>query len=107
MRERLYSIIEKAREGDRISKIYDWYIMCIAIISVLPLMFRAELPMAKMIETVTVYLLFLDYIVRWMTYDYHIKRHTPWAFALYPVTPYALWIYWGFCLQSDCFRRVS
>lgn len=90
MRERLYTIIEKAQKGDKVSKLYDWYIILIAIISVVPLMFRTTSPALKSLETVTVYLLFLDYILRWMTHDYHVKKHSPWAFIIYPITPFAI-----------------
>lgn len=87
MRERLYTIVERAENGDTASKIYDWFFMCVAVISVVPLAFRTPFPMMKTVETVTVYLLFFDYILRWMTRDYHVKKHSPWAFILYPITP--------------------
>lgn len=90
MRKRMYEIIEKAQGQDTISHIYDWYIMGIALISVVPLMVHDMNPMLKTLETITVYLLFLDYIMRWMTYDYHIKKHTVGAFVKYPLTPLAL-----------------
>lgn len=90
MRKRMYEIIEKAQEKDRISHIYDWYIMGIALLSVLPLMVHEMNPTWRTLETWTVYLLFLDYIMRWMTYDYHIKKHSVWAFVTYPITPLAV-----------------
>lgn len=90
MRKRMYEIIEKAHGNDRISHIYDWYIMGIALISVVPLMVHEINPALRTLETITVYLLFLDYIMRWMTYDYHIKKHSVWAFIRYPLTPIAI-----------------
>lgn len=90
MRERIFTIIERGQDEDKISRLYDWYIMCVAVLSVTPMMFRESYPFLSIIETVTVYLLFLDYILRWMTQDYRFKRHSPWAFILYPVTPFAI-----------------
>lgn len=90
MRERIYTLIEKAHNHDPLSKAYDWYIMLIACVSVVPLMFRTNNNILNTIETITVYLLFLDYILRWITHDYRVKKHSPWAFILYPITPFAI-----------------
>lgn len=90
MRERIYTIIEKSQDHDTISKVYDWYIICIACLSVIPLMFRESTSAITTLETITVYLLFLDYILRWITQDYRAKKHSPWAFLIYPITPFAI-----------------
>ncbi|MEG0274387.1 MAG: ion transporter [Longicatena sp.] len=90
MRERIYTLIEKAHDHDPLSKAYDWYIMLIACVSVVPLMFRTSNNILNTIETITVYLLFLDYILRWITHDYRVKKHSPWAFIMYPITPFAI-----------------
>lgn len=90
MREHIFVLIEKAQEHDKLSKIYDWYIMLVAFISIVPLMFRDTNVYLSTLETVTVYLLFLDYVLRWMTHDYRVKKHSPWAFILYPLTPFAI-----------------
>lgn len=92
MREFLFRIVEKTDDGSkfRLGKMYDWYIVTVAVISIIPLMFRTPLPIFRHVETVTVYLLFLDYILRWMTHDYHVGKHSPWAFIIYPVTPMAI-----------------
>ncbi len=90
MREKVYNLIEKTDHENIWSRMYDYYIVAIAIISVTPLLFRTPHPIFKYIETFTVYLLFLDYILRWMTHDYHIKKHSPIAFIVYPFTPLAL-----------------
>ncbi|MEG0735516.1 MAG: ion transporter [Longicatena sp.] len=90
MRERIYTLIEKAHDHDPLSKAYDWYIMLIACVSVVPMMFRTSNNILNTIETITVYLLFLDYILRWITHDYRVKKHSPWAFIMYPITPFAI-----------------
>lgn len=92
MRERIYTIISKAEDGDKASNAYDWFIMCVAVCSIIPMTFRegSHPAILKSVETITVYLLFFDYMLRWITYDFHYKNHTKKAFFIYPVTPFAI-----------------
>lgn len=91
MRQRIYEILEKAESGDRLSHAYDWMIVAVALISVLPLMFRRPPEfLTNIVETICVYLLFFDYVMRWITADYHSKAHKKRAFFLYPFTPFAI-----------------
>lgn len=94
MRERIYRIISKEESYDPISHFYDIYIMVLAFFSVVPLMFRNPGPVEAVwlskLETITVFLLLFDYILRWMTHDYRIGRHSPWAFIRYAITPLAI-----------------
>lgn len=94
MRERTYQIISKETSYDKISHFYDLYIMALAFMSVVPLMFRnvsgLEAVILSRIETITVFLLLFDYVLRWMTHDYRTGRHTGWAFVRYPFTPLAI-----------------
>ena len=90
MRQRIFTLIERSQPGDRASRCYDWYIMAVCLLSVAPLMSRESTPALALLETATVYLLFFDYILRWMTHDKRMHTHSPWAFFLYPVTPFAV-----------------
>lgn len=90
MRQRIFTLIEKSQPGDRASKLYDWYMMSVCLLSVVPLMSRESTPALAFLETATVYLLFFDYILRWMTHDRRMHTRSPWAFFLYPVTPFAV-----------------
>ena len=94
MRERTYEIISKEQSYDPASHFYDLYIMVLAFCSVIPLMFRNPQGMDALVlsklETITVFLLLFDYILRWMTHDYRTGKHTPWAFIIYPFTPLAI-----------------
>ena len=90
MREQIYKVVKKAEPGDVISKYYDVFIMVVAFISVCPLMFKESNSMLVMIDTITVYILFTDYIFNLITYDYKIKKDSPWVFVAYPFTPFAL-----------------
>ena len=89
MRERINDIIEQAKDGDNISQIYD-IVMVIAIaVSIIPLMFDKETLAFRIIEQVTVSFFILDYLLRWITADYRLKKKG-WSFVLYPFTPWAI-----------------
>lgn len=90
MRKRLYSIVQKAEPGDRLSKLYDMFIIAVAFLSVLPLMFKGTHPVLEYIDLITVYILFGDYVFRWIVYDYTSDDPRRIAFLRYPFTPYAI-----------------
>lgn len=91
MRRRIYDILERARPGDKLSHAYDWMIVSVALISVFPLMFRRPPDyLTNLVETICVYLLFSDYILRFITADYASKHPAKKAFFLYPFTPFAI-----------------
>lgn len=102
MRERIFNIVQRARPGDVVSHAYDVFIVAVAFLSIVPLMFRPQdmtpqmAVVLNMIDVVTVYLLFLDYILRWMTHDFKVGKTGKlgkggWrVFARYPFTPLAI-----------------
>lgn len=90
MREKLYTIIKKAEPGDKISKVYDIFIVIVALLSVVPLMFKAGHPMLDLLDIITLYILFADYIFRWITHDINTDKMGVLPFIKYPFTPFAL-----------------
>lgn len=90
MRKSIYKLVERAEPGDKASQIYDVFIMCVALLSVTPLMFKTSNAFLEMLDIITVYILFLDYIFRWIVYDYLLKRNSKKVFILYPFTPFAI-----------------
>ncbi len=90
MRERIFTIVERAKPNDKVSKFYDLFITVVAIISVFPLMFKESNIILDKIDTITVYILFLDYILRFITYDYISGKKGIVAFIIYPITPFAI-----------------
>ena len=87
MRERIFQIVQHARPGDKVSHGYDIFIVAVAFLSIVPLMFRPQdmtpdvAAAMNMIDVVTVYILFLDYILRWMTHDIKTGKKGWRAFA--------------------------
>lgn len=89
MRKRIYEIIEQAKEGDRISFVYDCVMLVAIVVSIIPLMFTTDYPVFKVIEIITVSLFILDYILRWITADYRFGKKG-WSFVIYPFSGWAI-----------------
>lgn len=88
MREKIYSLILKSDKRS-VNYIYDIFISFIAILSILPLMFKRTLPSFPMIERSTVSILVIDYVLRFIVSDYILGKNLL-SFAIYPFTLGAL-----------------
>ncbi|MCH5309980.1 MAG: ion transporter [Prevotella sp.] len=88
-RQELHDIINKDRQGSTLSRIYDWGMLVMIIVSIIPLMFIDNYPIFKIIEMVTVVVFILDYVLRWYTSDIRLNRG--WAsYVIYPFTLMAI-----------------
>ncbi|MBQ0070109.1 MAG: ion transporter [Bacteroidales bacterium] len=87
-RKRIYDLIERHEYTSVNSRIYDAFMAIAVIISIVPLMFMQSYAIFKVIEICTTSIFIFDYILRWLTADYHIKRDN--AFWMYPFTPMAI-----------------
>ena len=97
MRTRIFQIVQIAQKDDRASRLYDIFLVAVAFASIVPLMFHVDrLPGAwqfafTALDFVTVYILFFDYLLRWITHDIKEGRRGDWkAFVKYPFTVTAL-----------------
>ena len=90
MRKRIFEIIEPAWNGKRESLIYDMLMVVSITVSIIPLMFEEETRAFRIMETVTVSLFILDYVLRWLTSDYRLQRKGWSAFVIYPFTAWAI-----------------
>jgi len=89
MRQRLFTIIEQGRDNDWVSYIYDSIILLAITVSIIPLMFVEEYHVFNIIEHITVTILIIDYLLRWITADYLLGRGK-WSFLIYPFTGWAI-----------------
>ena len=85
MRKRIYQIIEIAESGDRLSRIYDSFMIVVILASMLPLMFKTMTPGFMVIEYIATAVFIADYLVRLSTADYKLGRGAV-SFVLYPFT---------------------
>lgn len=90
IRERIFEIIEVAQEGDRLSDLYDSFMLIAIIISIIPLAFMQTYHFFKITDTITVVIFIVDYILRWVTADYKLQNKAVSSFVKYPFTPWAI-----------------
>lgn len=89
-RSKIFDTIETGRNSI-VSKVYDWLMLVLIIISLIPLAFREQTTMFEWFDKVSVSFFILDYLLRWFTADYKMPNHKKWqAFLLYPITPFAI-----------------
>lgn len=90
MLDRLYAIIEKADDGDVLSKIYDIFMMITIIISIIPLCFVRQNEVFVWMDKVTVFIFIVDYILRWITADCKKHKHSFRVYLTYPLQVMAI-----------------
>ena len=89
-RKRIYEVIEASKDGDKLSSIYDSFILITVIVSLTPLAFKEQTPLFSAIDKITVTIFIIDYILRWITADYKLGRKESTSFIKYPFTPMAI-----------------
>ena len=85
-RRRIYEIIGKAESKDVASSIYDVFMLLTIAISLVPLFFKKDNQTFRIIDKVTVTIFIIDYLLRWITADYKLKKKPVVAMILYPFT---------------------
>lgn len=90
MRNRIYKIIELSNGDDKISSIYDWFMMAAIVVSLIPLIFKEQNTLFSIIDKVCVSIFIFDYILRWITADLKFGKKTAFSFIRYPFSPMAI-----------------
>ena len=70
MRKRIYEIIEKSDGQDNLSKIYDIFMICTIILSLIPLTFKTSNNVFNFIDKICLIIFVADYMLRLLTADY-------------------------------------
>ena len=89
MRQRIYRTIQVSDISDTTGKVYDTLMAITIIISLLPLAMKEPPAAFRSIELVIAGIFAVDYLLRWLTADYELKRGGI-SFILYPITPMAV-----------------
>ena len=74
MRKRLFEIIEVAEEGDKWSNFYDFFMMGVILVSLIPLAFKEQTVWMDITDKVTVAIFIVDYLLRFITADLKLKK---------------------------------
>ena len=84
MRKRIFEIIEKANEKDVLSTVYDFTMIALIVLSLVPLAFKTETRFFTVLDKVTVAIFIADYLLRLATADYKFGRPGIRSFLRYP-----------------------
>ncbi|WP_405373439.1 ion transporter [Pseudobutyrivibrio sp.] len=88
-RTRLFEIIEVSKDDDKVSDIYDAFMLVVIVVSIIPLAFTKTNSLFSIIDKVSAVVFSLDYLLRLITADLKINRGLK-SFVLYPFTPMAI-----------------
>ena len=90
MRKRLFEIIEVSKDDDKLSSIYDMFMMVAIIASLVPLGFKTETLPLRVIDKVCVAIFIIDYLLRWLTADFKFCSQSAVSFIRYPISVMAI-----------------
>ncbi len=84
MRKRIYEIIELSDGNDKLSSIYDTFMLVLIALSLVPLAFKFENLLFQIIDKFCVCAFLLDYLLRFATADYKVSKKGIIPFLCYP-----------------------
>ena len=84
------NIILEPKQDNLTSRIYDWFMLLIICLSIVPLMFRTTYPIFNVIDIACCVIFIIDYILRWITADLRSKRKPFVAIITYPFNAWAI-----------------
>lgn len=90
MRKRIFEVIELAKGGDKLSRIYDYSMMTIIFISLIPLAFKEDLLIFTIIDNIAAIIFIMDYLLRFITADYKFSKKSISSFIRYPFSIWAI-----------------
>ena len=83
MRKRLFEIIELGKDNDILSNAYDFFMMLIIVISIIPLWSHDTNKSFIFIDKITVIIFIVDYLFRIITADFKLNKGIK-SFIIYP-----------------------
>ncbi len=90
--QRLYEIIEVGNEDDKLSKLYDYFLLIVIVLSIIPLMLKEAPTAFIVIEGFCVTIFIIDYILRFITankkYKMGIKSYIKYPFTFYAIVDF-------------------
>lgn len=89
MRKKLFEVIERSQDDNRLSNVYDIMMMATILISIVPLAFKESNAIFEWIEYISVSVFIIDYVLRLFTADFKLQKKAV-SFFVYPFTPLAI-----------------
>lgn len=90
MRQRIYHVLEDAESDNKVSQIYNRFMLVCIVASMIPLCFKQTNLLFSLMGKITVSVFIFDYILRWITADYKFRESGKAAFLKYPFSVYAI-----------------
>ena len=84
MRKKLFEIIEPTDGYNKLSSIYDYFMIAVIIVSLLPMCVRTDYYILQIADKICMYIFIADYILRLVTADYKYQKRGVWSFVRYP-----------------------
>jgi voltage-gated potassium channel len=88
-RKWIADLVEPRKEG-ALSRFYDYLMIVAIIMGTVPLLFREQIKLFWYFDIISGAIYLVDYILRWITCDFHSDKPKWKAFLLYPFTPMAI-----------------
>lgn len=89
MRQKLFQIIEVSNGTSHASAVYDYTMMAVILLSLLPLTVKTSGPFFQLLDYVSAGVFILDYLLRLATADHKLGKGAA-SFLFYPFTPMAI-----------------
>ena len=86
----MFEIIEKSNGNDKLSSIYDSFMLVVILLSLVPLAFKSSAYGFVVIDRVCVIIFIMDYILRLITADFKYQDKSIKSFIKYPFSFMAL-----------------
>jgi len=90
LRKMLFEVIEETKDNDVVTDIYNFFMMSVIVISIIPICFKMQSPLLIEIDRITAIIFIIDYVIRWMIYDFKRPTLKYRAFFAYPFSFFAV-----------------
>lgn len=90
MRKKIFEIIEPSQNDNKLSSIYDVFMIVVILLSILPLCFKQINNALSKIDTICLFIFIIDYFLRWITADYKYNKKSLMSFMRYPFGAFAI-----------------
>ena len=86
IRKRIFELVETSDTDYQASSFYDFFMIFVIIVSLIPLAFKTEHFVFTVIDKVCAVIFIIDYILRWITADFKFNEKSIKSFIKYPVS---------------------
>ena len=90
MRKKIFEMVEPGEGINKVSSFYDYFMMIVIIVSLIPLAFKNENTAFLILDKICVAIFIADYFLRWITADYKYNKKSVGTFIRYPFSLMAI-----------------